>query len=91
METQGQRPGSLNGSEVRRRRIAIGWSRDQLAAYVGVPVKEVADWESGDSEIEFTVAVRFALEDGEAHAVHSANGNGGPRPAAPQETRIGNR
>jgi len=65
-----QRQGSLSGTEVRRRRIAIGWSRDQLAAYVGVPAREVADWESGDSQIEFTAAVRFALEDGEAHTPH---------------------
>jgi transcriptional regulator with XRE-family HTH domain len=63
---QSRRRESLDGIEVRRRRIAIGWSREQLAAYVGVPATEVAEWESGDSEIEFTVAVRFALEDGEA-------------------------
>jgi transcriptional regulator with XRE-family HTH domain len=61
-----RRQGSLNGTEVRRRRIAIGWSREQLAAYVGVPAREVAEWESGDAEIELTVAVRFALENGEA-------------------------
>ncbi len=63
---------------MRRRRIAIGWSREQLATYVGVPATEVAQWESGDIEIELTAAVRFALEDGEAHADRRGAG-GGPR------------
>lgn len=35
----------MNASELRRRRLALGWSREQLAANLGVAEKIVARWE----------------------------------------------
>ena len=37
----------LSGTDLRRQRLRMGWSRDQLAHEVGVPVETVKDWEDG--------------------------------------------
>lgn len=55
----------LSGDELRRRRIALGWSRNQLGHAVGVAADEVSQWESGDAPVRYGLAVRYALEHAE--------------------------
>ena len=48
----------LSPKELRTRRIAAGWSRQQLASKLGVSSDLLAAWEDGDIPIECHEALR---------------------------------
>lgn len=37
--------------ELRDRRLALGWSHNEMAGVLGVPPAKVADWETGSGEV----------------------------------------
>ena len=53
----------MTGSDLRRRRLRRGWSRDQLAHQLGVSAEAVAEWEEGASLIGFPAAVEVVLRE----------------------------
>jgi transcriptional regulator with XRE-family HTH domain len=55
----------MTGSDLRRRRLRLGWSRDQLAHRLGVPAEAVAQWEEGAISIHCPAATEVILKDGE--------------------------
>ena len=55
----------MTGSDIRRRRIRLGISRDQLAHQLGVPAEAVEDWEAGASAITCPLALNQILREEE--------------------------
>jgi DNA-binding transcriptional regulator YiaG len=53
---------SLSGQELRRRRLQLGITRDQLAHSVGVPPAMVWAWEEDAAEIACPNALRQILQ-----------------------------
>ena len=53
---------SLSGQELRRRRLRLGISRDQLAHSVGVPPAMVLAWEEDAAEVACPNALRQILQ-----------------------------
>jgi transcriptional regulator with XRE-family HTH domain len=53
----------MTGSDLRRRRLRLGWSRNQLAHQLGVSPEAVAEWEEDASSIRFPAAVEVVLRD----------------------------
>ncbi len=51
----------LNPSDLRARRLRIGWSREQLAHAVGVPENNVRAWEEGSAPVTCPRAVEQLL------------------------------
>ncbi|HVT05592.1 MAG TPA: helix-turn-helix domain-containing protein [Thermoanaerobaculia bacterium] len=37
--------------ELRNRRLALGWSHNEMAGVLGVPATKIADWESSNGEV----------------------------------------
>jgi predicted transcriptional regulator len=62
----------MTGSELQRRRQALGLTREQLAREFGVPRKIIALWEWGDT-IKFPSMVAVALDGVEKLAGQSRN------------------
>ncbi len=56
----------MTPNELRARRLHLGWSRDQLAHNLGVPIDEVADWEDGSRPIKTPAAVEQLLRQQES-------------------------
>lgn len=54
-------PAPMTPHELRKRRLHLGLSRDQLAQKVGVPIDEITEWEDGSSPIRTPVAVEHIL------------------------------
>jgi transcriptional regulator with XRE-family HTH domain len=55
----------MTGSDLRKRRLRLGWSRGQLAHRLGVSPDAVADWEEGAISIHCPAAAEVILKDGE--------------------------
>lgn len=55
----------MNPSDIRTRRLHIGWSREQLAHAVGVSVTAVRAWEDGTMAISCPRAVEQVLRQSE--------------------------
>jgi DNA-binding transcriptional regulator YiaG len=53
---------NLSGQELRRRRLRLGISRDQLAHSVGVPPAMILAWEEDAAEIACPNALRQILQ-----------------------------
>ena len=53
---------SLSGQELRRRRLRLGLSRDQLAHSVGVPPAMILAWEEDAAEVACPNALRQILQ-----------------------------
>lgn len=51
----------MTPNELRKRRLHLGMSRDQLAHKVGVPIEEITRWEEGSAPIRTPVAVEHVL------------------------------
>jgi len=59
----------VTGSEIRRRRLRLGLSRDQLAHQLGVPAATVEEWEAEAAHITCPRALDQILhEDEREHA-----------------------
>lgn len=56
---------TLTGQELRRRRLRLGMSRDQLAHSVGVPAAMILAWEEDAAEIAYPHALRQILQQGD--------------------------
>ena len=52
----------LSGQELRRRRLRLGLSRDQLAHSLGVPPAMVLAWEEDTAEVACPNALRQILQ-----------------------------
>ena len=52
---------TLNGGDLRRKRLRLGWSREQFAHSVGVSAETVALWEEGSEKIGCPVVVEQVL------------------------------
>jgi transcriptional regulator with XRE-family HTH domain len=64
----------LTGNQLRRERLRIGWSRNQLAHEVGVSAEDVASWEEGSRTIDCPVVLDQVLrqhEDPECSVIPS--------------------
>lgn len=55
----------MTGSEIRRRRIRLGLSRDQLAHQLGVSADTIEAWEGGASSISCPHALMQILRNEE--------------------------
>ena len=55
----------MTGSDLRKRRLRLGWSRHQLAHRLGVSPDAVAEWEEGAISIHCPAATEVILKDGE--------------------------
>ena len=55
----------LNGGDLRRKRLRLGWSREQFAHSVGVSAEKVALWEEGAEKIDCPVVVEQVLRQNE--------------------------
>jgi DNA-binding transcriptional regulator YiaG len=53
---------TLSGQELRRRRLRLGLSRDQLAHSVGVPPAMILAWEDDTAEVACPNALRQILQ-----------------------------
>lgn len=53
---------TLSGQELRRRRLRLGLSRDQLAHSVGVPPAMILAWEEDAAEVVCPNALRQILQ-----------------------------
>ena len=53
---------TLSGQELRRRRLRLGLSRDQLAHSVGVPPAMILAWEDETAEVACPNALRQILQ-----------------------------
>ena len=53
---------TLSGQELRRRRLRLGLSRDQLAHSVGVPPAMILAWEEDAAEVACPNALRQILQ-----------------------------
>jgi transcriptional regulator with XRE-family HTH domain len=51
----------MTAHQLRARRLRLGWSRNQLAQILGVPIDAVCDWENGTRPIEVPAAVEQVL------------------------------
>lgn len=51
----------MTSKELRERRIALGWSRQQLAIRIGVSPSQVSDWEEGAAPITCPAALSQIL------------------------------
>jgi len=51
----------MNPSDLRRRRLRIGWSREQLAQAVGVSPLLLRAWEDGTAPVTFPRALEQLL------------------------------
>jgi len=51
----------MNPSDLRRRRLRIGWSREQLAHAVGVPPLLLRSWEEGTAPVSCPRALEQLL------------------------------
>lgn len=59
----------MTPNDLHTRRLRIGWSREQLAHSVGVPVAMVRTWEDGTAPINCPRAVEQVLRQGETDRV----------------------
>lgn len=55
----------MTGSEIRRRRLRLGLSRNQLAHQLGVAAEAVEEWEDGASAITCPLALNQILREEE--------------------------
>ena len=55
----------MTGSEIRRRRLRLGLSRNQLAHQLGVAVEAVEEWEGGASAVTCPAALNQILREEE--------------------------
>ena len=51
----------LSGSDLRRARLRLGWSRDQLGHRIGVDPDTIALWELGSLEVSMPVVLEHVL------------------------------
>jgi DNA-binding transcriptional regulator YiaG len=56
---------TLHGQELRRRRLRLGLSRDQLAHSLGVPPATVLAWEEDAAEVTCPHALQQILQQGD--------------------------
>jgi DNA-binding transcriptional regulator YiaG len=56
---------AMTGTDLRRRRLRLGWSRNQLAHQLGVSAEDLAAWEEESSSIGCPAAAELLLRDGE--------------------------
>ena len=55
----------MTGSEIRKRRLRLGISRNQLAHQLGVPADLVEAWEAGASDVTLPAALNQILREEE--------------------------
>ena len=48
---------TLSGSEIRRSRLRIGWSREQLGQQIGVDSDTISLWEQGSLEVSCPIVL----------------------------------
>ena len=48
---------TLNGCDVRRSRLRIGWSREQLGQQIGVDADTISLWEQGALDVSCPIVV----------------------------------
>jgi DNA-binding transcriptional regulator YiaG len=60
----------MTSFELRARRLHLGWSRNQLAHTLGVPIEDVAEWENGSRPIKFPAAIQQVLRQQESRSRH---------------------
>jgi CheY-like chemotaxis protein len=58
-------PRKVTPNELRQRRLAMGWSVDELASKIGVSGRLLADWERGASPITTPAALEQVLRQAE--------------------------
>ena len=63
---------TLHGQELRRRRLRLGLSRDQLAHSVGVPPAMILAWEEDAAEVACPNALRQILQQSDDRGSGSA-------------------
>jgi len=51
----------ITGSELRRARLRLGWSREQLGHRIGVDPDTIALWELGSLEVSMPVVLEHVL------------------------------
>jgi transcriptional regulator with XRE-family HTH domain len=52
---------TLSGSEIRRSRLRIGWSREQLGHQIGVDADTISLWEQGSLEVSCPIVLEQVL------------------------------
>ncbi len=58
----------MTSYQLRARRLHLGWSRNQLAHTLGVPIDDVAEWENGSRPIKFPAAIEQVLRQQESRS-----------------------
>lgn len=58
----------ITGAILRQRRLALGMSRTELAAHLGVDWNSLARWERGDMRIGHPIILALAMD----HLAHEA-------------------
>ena len=56
---------TLNGPEIRRARLRIGWSREQLGHQIGVDSDTISLWEQGSLEVSCPIVLEQVLRSAE--------------------------
>ena len=56
----------LTPKELRTRRLAVGWTKEEFAAKLAVSVEQVSAWEAGDMPIDDTDAIERVFADAES-------------------------
>lgn len=64
---------TLSGQELRRRRLRLGLSRDQLAHSVGVPPATILAWEEDAAEVACPNALRQILQQSDERGPRSSD------------------
>ena len=64
---------TLSGQELRRRRLRLGLSRDQLAQSVGVPPATILAWEEDTAAVAFPHALRQILQQSDERCLGSSD------------------
>lgn len=70
---------TLSGSDIRRARLRLGLSRDQLGHRIGVDADTIALWELGSLEVSMPIVLEHVLHSSESPSRYAA------RDAEPEE------
>jgi DNA-binding transcriptional regulator YiaG len=64
----------MTPKELRTRRLAAGWSKQQLASKLGVAVEMIDAWEQGDQAIETAKAIEQVFAHANTQSKTSTHG-----------------
>lgn len=62
----------LSGPDIRRARLRLGWSREQLGHRIGVDPDTIALWEQGSLEVSMPIVVEHVLRPTESLSRYAA-------------------